>query len=54
MFSREWERDDSSAREQSGGPPCGQIRVLIVGDAGMQFTLWLSFIIIILLFYLQK
>ncbi|XP_057971168.1 small GTPase LIP1-like [Malania oleifera] len=32
MFWRERERE---AKEQSGGPPCGQVRVLVVGDSGV-------------------
>ncbi|XP_008786696.1 small GTPase LIP1-like isoform X2 [Phoenix dactylifera] len=35
MFWRERERD---SREQNGGPPCGQVRVLVVGDAGVGKT----------------
>ncbi|KAM0945452.1 putative sigma-54 interaction domain, ATP-binding site 1 [Dioscorea sansibarensis] len=35
MFWREKERDN---REQNGGPPCGQVRVLIVGDSGVGKT----------------
>lgn len=36
MFWREKERDN---REQNGGPPCGQVRVLIVGDSGSRISL---------------
>ena len=32
MFWREREREN---KEQNGGPPCGQVRVLVVGDSGM-------------------
>ncbi|KAJ0964101.1 hypothetical protein J5N97_029223 [Dioscorea zingiberensis] len=35
MFWREKERDN---REQNGGPPCGQVRVLIAGDSGVGKT----------------
>lgn len=35
MFRRDRERENSS---QNGGPPCGQIRVLIVGDSGVGKT----------------
>lgn len=31
MFWRETERED---RDQNGGPPCGYVRVLVVGDSG--------------------
>ncbi|XP_009381243.2 small GTPase LIP1-like isoform X2 [Musa acuminata AAA Group] len=34
MFWRERERDG----DQNGGPPCGQVRVLVVGDAGVGKT----------------
>ncbi|XP_010925355.1 small GTPase LIP1 isoform X2 [Elaeis guineensis] len=37
MFWRERERERDS-REQNGGPPCGQVRVLVVGDAGVGKT----------------
>ncbi|XP_010243313.1 PREDICTED: uncharacterized GTP-binding protein At5g64813-like [Nelumbo nucifera] len=35
MFWRERERDN---RNSNGGPPCGQVRVLIVGDSGVGKT----------------
>ncbi|KAM7513718.1 hypothetical protein LguiA_003852 [Lonicera macranthoides] len=35
MFWKEREREH---REQNGGPPCGQVRVLIVGDSGVGKT----------------
>nr|GMD54961.1 uncharacterized GTP-binding protein At5g64813-like [Ipomoea batatas] len=35
MFWRETERED---REQNGGPPCGYVRVLVVGDSGVGKT----------------
>ncbi|XP_068648266.1 small GTPase LIP1-like [Aristolochia californica] len=35
MFWRERERE---IKEQSGGPPCGQVRVLVVGDSGVGKT----------------
>uniref|UniRef100_A0A1D1YXU1 Putative GTP-binding protein At5g64813 n=1 Tax=Anthurium amnicola TaxID=1678845 RepID=A0A1D1YXU1_9ARAE len=35
MFWRERERE---AKDQNGGPPCGQVRVLVVGDAGVGKT----------------
>ncbi|KAK6940074.1 Small GTPase [Dillenia turbinata] len=35
MFWREREREN---REQNGGPPCGQVRVLLVGDSGVGKT----------------
>ncbi|URD89752.1 GTP-binding protein [Musa troglodytarum] len=28
-----WEREETGSRERNGGPPCGQVRVLVVGDA---------------------
>lgn len=31
MFWRDRERDN---KEQNGGPPCGQVRVLVAGDSG--------------------
>jgi hypothetical protein len=31
MFWRDRERE---SKEQNGGPPCGQVRVLVVGDSG--------------------
>ncbi|RZS10799.1 hypothetical protein BHM03_00042071 [Ensete ventricosum] len=31
-----WEREkETGSREHNGGPPCGQVRVLVVGDAGI-------------------
>lgn len=35
MFWRDRERD---TKEQNGGPPCGQVRVLVVGDSGISFS----------------
>nr|GMC64249.1 small GTPase LIP1 [Ipomoea batatas] len=35
MFWRERERE---SKEQNGGPPCGQVRVLLVGDSGVGKT----------------
>ncbi|XP_059640209.1 small GTPase LIP1 [Cornus florida] len=35
MFWRERERE---SKEQNGGPPCGQVRVLVVGDSGVGKT----------------
>ncbi|XVE86656.1 hypothetical protein DITRI_Ditri18aG0052000 [Diplodiscus trichospermus] len=35
MFWRERERDN---KELNGGPPCGQVRVLVVGDSGVGKT----------------
>ncbi|KAI3462000.1 hypothetical protein Pfo_018663 [Paulownia fortunei] len=35
MFWRERERQN---KEQNGGPPCGQVRVLVVGDSGVGKT----------------
>ncbi|KAG9446945.1 hypothetical protein H6P81_013073 [Aristolochia fimbriata] len=35
MFWRERERE---IKEQTGGPPCGQVRVLVVGDSGVGKT----------------
>lgn len=35
MFWREREREN---KEQNGGPPCGQVRVLVVGDSGVGKT----------------
>lgn len=35
MFWREREREP---KEQNGGPPCGQVRVLVVGDSGVGKT----------------
>lgn len=35
MFWRERERErEREGKEQNGGPPVGQVRVLIVGDSG--------------------
>ncbi|KAK1306276.1 putative GTP-binding protein [Acorus calamus] len=36
MFWRERERE--SEKDQNGGPPCGQVRVLVVGDSGVGKT----------------
>ncbi|KAI3792741.1 hypothetical protein L2E82_06629 [Cichorium intybus] len=36
MFWREREREIN--KEQNGGPPCGQVRVLVVGDSGVGKT----------------
>lgn len=44
MFWREREREIN--KEQNGGPPCGQVRVLVVGDSG---NCLLQFIVIVLL-----
>ncbi|KAK4485978.1 hypothetical protein RD792_008632 [Penstemon davidsonii] len=39
MFWRERERErERENKEQNGGPPCGQIRVLVVGDSGVGKT----------------
>lgn len=35
MFWRDRERE---SKEQNGGPPCGQVRVLVVGDSGVGKT----------------
>ncbi|XP_050207225.1 small GTPase LIP1 isoform X2 [Mercurialis annua] len=35
MFWRDRERD---IKDQNGGPPCGQVRVLVVGDSGVGKT----------------
>ncbi|XP_021887593.1 small GTPase LIP1 isoform X2 [Carica papaya] len=35
MFWREREREN---KDQNGGPPCGQVRVLVVGDSGVGKT----------------
>ncbi|KAJ7956922.1 Ras-related small GTP-binding family protein [Quillaja saponaria] len=35
MFWRDREREN---KEQNGGPPCGQVRVLVVGDSGVGKT----------------
>ncbi|CAH9118922.1 unnamed protein product [Cuscuta europaea] len=32
MFWREREREN---KEQNGGPPCGQVRVIVVGDSAL-------------------
>ncbi|KAJ0096766.1 hypothetical protein Patl1_27599 [Pistacia atlantica] len=37
MFWRERERENNN-KEQNGGPPCGQVRVLVVGDSGVGKT----------------
>lgn len=36
MFWREREKE---IKDQNGGPPCGQVRVLIVGDSGSKLIL---------------
>lgn len=36
MFWRDRERE---IKDQNGGPPCGQVRVLVVGDSGL-FYFW--------------
>lgn len=43
MFWREREREN---KEQNGGPPCGQVRVLVVGDSGI-----FKYLIIVLVFW---
>lgn len=35
MFWRE--RDKETNKDQNGGPPCGQVRVLVVGDSGNSY-----------------
>lgn len=48
MFWRERERE---TKEQNGGPPCGQVRVLVVGDSGIELNANVfSFQLLILLF----
>ncbi|CAH9071186.1 unnamed protein product [Cuscuta epithymum] len=42
MFWREREREN---KEQNGGPPCGQVRVLVVGDSGVGKTSLVNLII---------
>ena len=37
MFWRDRERDNSNSKDQNGGPLCGQVRVLVVGDSGIHF-----------------
>jgi hypothetical protein len=37
MFWRDRERE---SKEQNGGPPCGQVRVLVVGDSGTSCDLF--------------
>ncbi|RQO92705.1 hypothetical protein POPTR_007G079900v4 [Populus trichocarpa] len=44
MFWRDREREN---KDQNGGPPCGQVRVLVVGDSGiatfeMEYGHWLE------------
>ena len=36
MFWKDREREN---KELNGGPPCGQVRVLVVGDSGLWFWL---------------
>ncbi|XP_072965572.1 small GTPase LIP1 [Typha angustifolia] len=43
MFWRDRERD--SSREHNGGPPCGQVRVLVVGDSGVGKTSLVNLIV---------
>lgn len=38
MFWRERERERES-KDQNGGPPVGQVRVLVVGDSGNSMLL---------------
>lgn len=38
MFWRERERERES-KDQNGGPPVGQVRVLVVGDSGNSMSL---------------
>ncbi|CAO2828243.1 unnamed protein product [Amaranthus hypochondriacus] len=38
MFWRDRERDKSNSKDQNGGPLCGQVRVLVVGDSGVGKT----------------
>ncbi|KAK1403772.1 putative small GTPase superfamily, sigma-54 interaction domain, ATP-binding site 1 [Heracleum sosnowskyi] len=33
-----WRGSDREIKEQNGGPPCGQVRVLVVGDSGVGKT----------------
>ena len=51
MFWRDRERDN---KDQNGGPPCGQVRVLVVGDSGnfffSKFLLSLSFWLLCIFF----
>ncbi|KAF3440474.1 hypothetical protein FNV43_RR18758 [Rhamnella rubrinervis] len=42
MFWRDRERE---TKEQNGGPPCGQVRVLVVGDSGVGKTSLVNLII---------
>lgn len=43
MFWREREREIN--KEQNGGPPCGQVRVLVVGDSGVGKTSLVNLIV---------
>lgn len=45
MFRRERERE-REAKEQNGGPPVGQVRVLVVGDSGNLILFQRSFVLI--------
>ena len=36
MFWRDRARDNKN-QNGGGGPPCGQVRVLVVGDSGISF-----------------
>lgn len=38
MFWRERERENNK-EQNGGGPPSGQVRVLVVGDSGICFSL---------------
>lgn len=42
MFWRERERE---TKEQNGGPPTGQIRVLVVGDSGNFMSSFFSILV---------
>jgi len=49
MFWRDREREN---KDQNGGPPCGQVRVLIVGDSG-KFLFFILHSLLISLLVLQ-
>lgn len=38
-----WRGSEKEIKEQNGGPPCGQVRVLVVGDSGTSLTKKLCF-----------
>lgn len=38
-----WKEKERRNRDKDGGPPCGQVRVLVVGDSGNRLLILILF-----------